>query len=291
VDRRRLEAGRDFDVVILGLSIGSFPFVCKDLIAASPRFRAMVDHVKTTQTQAVQLWFQGSLDRLGWQLDSPVLDGFAGPFDTWADMSHLLPRERWPAEGAPRSIAYLCSSLEDDERVPSRRTVRYPAHQADRVKADAITWLTESAHRIWPSVAPAPGASGFDWSLLVDPEDRKGVARLEAQYWQATLSPSERYVLAVPGSSRHRLRADESGFANLVLAGDWVRTGMNVGCVEAAVMAGMQASRAISGWPETIEGDERRRRPRGRLRRRRRRETPGERRRRRRDGSPRRPGG
>src|SRR5262249_50815715 len=61
VERRRLEAGRDFDRVILGISIGAFPFVCKQLIAARPRFRAMVEHVKTTQTQAVQLWFEGSL--------------------------------------------------------------------------------------------------------------------------------------------------------------------------------------------------------------------------------------
>ena len=52
------------------------------------------------------------------------------------------------------------------------------------------------------------------------------------------------------------LRADASGFENLVLAGDWVRNGMNVGCVEGAVMGGMQAARAISGWPETIVGDE-----------------------------------
>ena len=35
----------------------------------------------------------------------------------------------------------------------------------------------------------------------------------------------------------------------------WLRTGLDSGCVEAAVMAGMQASRAISAYPATIPGD------------------------------------
>jgi uncharacterized protein with NAD-binding domain and iron-sulfur cluster len=250
--QRWLEAGRDFDKVILGISIGAFPFICKQLIAADDRFRAMVENVRTTQTQAVQLWFEGPLESLGWKLGSPVLDGFAGPFDTWADMSHLLPRERWPA-GAPQTLAYLCSRLEDERRVPVADAA-YPEEQAARVKENAIDWLNESAHGLWPAVAQAKG--GFDWSSLADPEGRRGMDRLDAQYWQATMSPSERYVLSVPGSTKFRLRANESGFENLVLAGDWVRTGLNVGCAEGAVMAGMQAARAISGWPERIVGDE-----------------------------------
>jgi uncharacterized protein with NAD-binding domain and iron-sulfur cluster len=51
------------------------------------------------------------------------------------------------------------------------------------------------------------------------------------------------------------LRTDQSGFSNLFLTGDWIKTGINAGCVEAAVMAGMQTSRAISGYPAVIEGE------------------------------------
>jgi uncharacterized protein with NAD-binding domain and iron-sulfur cluster len=61
-------------------------------------------------------------------------------------------------------------------------------------------------------------------------------------------------VLSVPGSSKYRLRAGESGFSNLYLAGDWVRTSLNAGCVEAAVMAGMDAAAALSGDPIHIVG-------------------------------------
>jgi uncharacterized protein with NAD-binding domain and iron-sulfur cluster len=36
---------------------------------------------------------------------------------------------------------------------------------------------------------------------------------------------------------------------NLVLAGDWIYTGLNVGSVEGTVMGGRLASYAVSGYP------------------------------------------
>jgi uncharacterized protein with NAD-binding domain and iron-sulfur cluster len=46
-----------------------------------------------------------------------------------------------------------------------------------------------------------------------------------------------------------RLEAGASGFAGLVLAGDWIHTGLNVGCVEATVMSGRLAANAVTGRP------------------------------------------
>ena len=37
---------------------------------------------------------------LGWPMASAVTDTYSEPMDTWADMTHLLPRETWSA--APR---------------------------------------------------------------------------------------------------------------------------------------------------------------------------------------------
>jgi hypothetical protein len=62
-------------------------------------------------------------------------------------------------------------------------------------------------------------------------------------------------ALSAVGSSASRMASAGSGLSNLFLAGDWPKTGLDCGCVEAAVMGGMQASRAISGYPETIPGD------------------------------------
>jgi len=73
--------------------------------------------------------------------------------------------------------------------------------------------------------------------------------QIVSDYYRANIDPSERYVLSVPGSTRYRLRANESGLSNVILAGDWIRNGFNAGCVEAAVMSGIQAANAIAGQP------------------------------------------
>jgi uncharacterized protein with NAD-binding domain and iron-sulfur cluster len=72
-------------------------------------------------------------------------------------------------------------------------------------------------------------------------------------------------VQSLPGTGRHRLRADRSGWANLVLAGDWINCGLDAGCIEAAVLSGLEAANVVLGRPLTagvlgalygLEGDE-----------------------------------
>ena len=81
--------------------------------------------------------------------------------------------------------------------------------------------------------------------MLVDLKNQQGQKRFYSQYWRVNIDPSERYVLSVPGSTKYRLKTDESGFDNLYLTGDWIDNGYNSGCVEATVMSAMQAARAI----------------------------------------------
>jgi predicted short-subunit dehydrogenase-like oxidoreductase (DUF2520 family) len=109
-----------------------------------------------------------------------------------------------------------------------------------------------SAYGLWPNAAQ-PGS--FDWSVLTDPNRRSGTDRLDAQFWRANVDPTECCVLSSAGTTQSRLAADESGFENLFLAGEAVRTNLNQTCVEDAVMSGMAASRAICGSPATIVGE------------------------------------
>ncbi len=89
--------------------------------------------------------------------------------------------------------------------------------------------------------------SGFAWHLLSGVNGERGASALATQHVSVNIDPSDRYVQSVPGSDRYRLRSDESGYDNLVLAGDWTDCGMNAGCIEAAVMSGLEAANALLG--------------------------------------------
>src|SRR5262249_25260140 len=100
-----------------------------------------------------------------------------------------------------------------------------------------------------------PGTGPLEWTALVDSAGGVGEARFDTQFWRANIDPTERYVLSVTGGTAHRLPADGSGFADPYPAGGSTRNGLNAGCVEAAVISGLQASRAICGHPQVIVGE------------------------------------
>jgi uncharacterized protein with NAD-binding domain and iron-sulfur cluster len=244
-----LRRGEDFDILVLGISVAALAPICGELIedAGNPRFGTMITNAHTTMTQAFQLWLHRPLERLGWQFDqNSVMTGFVEPLDTYANMTHLLPREAWPRDMHVEDIAYFCGVLED-------RPDETQKDADERVRKQAMAYLDGQVQTIWPDSGTR---DGFDWRLLVDEQRGEGPERFSAQFWRANLQPSERYVLTPPGSVEHRLQASESGYENLFLAGDWTKTGLDGGCVEAAVMSGMQAARAICGAPEAVIGED-----------------------------------
>ena len=250
-----LRRGRDFDQVIFGIGVGALPLLAPRLLERSPAMAAAAGKLRTVATQAYQVWLDHDLAQLGWthqpKGQQPVMTGFSEPYDTWAPMDQVLAREAWPAPHAPRTVSYFCSAL-PIAHYPPRSDSGFPARCAALAREGALRQLDGRIQALWPN-AGTPGA--FPWNWLVDPAGRSGPARFDGQYWRANVDPSERYVLSVAGSTRYRPAAGQSGFSNLVLAGDWIKTGIDAGCVEAAVMAGMQASRAISGYPAVIEGE------------------------------------
>jgi uncharacterized protein with NAD-binding domain and iron-sulfur cluster len=220
-----LRRGGDFDVVVLGISVaGLSDSMVGSLRTASPRFAQMIDGATHVATQAMQLWMTKTGEQLGWtDPHDAMLISYARPFNSWVNMTHLLPKEAWPA--AVNSLHYLCDELRPGEGT----TV------AD-VKANAIAWITSKGSYAWPN---------FTWADLHDPTGGAGSARMDFQYFRANRIGSDRYVTVGPGSLQHRLAPGESGFRNLALAGDWVRTQLSAGCLEAATTGGLGAGEAI----------------------------------------------
>jgi len=258
VEEWTLEPGPE-DRVVLGISLGALGPICEELGRASADWSRLLRELPSMQTQAAQLWFTPDQAGLGWNTPGypddrrPVMVAAPELMDVWADMSHGLPQERWGAQ-APRCVMYYCGPLPGDllhQRPAAEAGV--PAEALAQVRAETRRWLCASASALWPACAPPGG--GFDWNHLHDPRNAAGEARLDAQYLRANIDPSERYVLSPKGANRCRLPSDASGFDNLVLAGDWTRTAINAGCVEATVISGMSASRALCGYPRQIHGE------------------------------------
>src|SRR5258708_5211087 len=155
-------------------------------------------------------------------------------------MSHLLPLEEW-GQNRPKQIAYLCGVMKDEDSQPPPTDTLFPARAHDKTKASAVEFLRSHLLYLLPECKNPQG--DFDWSFL-HADGTEGEDRLASQYWRANIDPSERYVLAVAGSTKYRLPVDGSGFKNLVLAGDWLLNGLNTpGCIETSVISGRQAAR------------------------------------------------
>ncbi len=250
--RRTLRVTKDFDFVVLGLGVGAVPHACRELVASNARWRNMAANVTTVATQAFQLWLREDIQALGWEAPPVTLSAFAKPFDTWADMGQLIPAEDWPRP--PMTVAYFCGALPETEW-----NARPQSSEASRsaVRDKAVAFLETEARHLWPRAFDSRGR--FRWDLLVAPNGAAGRSepgkrlagklRFGTQFWTANVNPSERYTQSLPGSIEYRISPLDDFFDNLTIAGDWTDCGLNLGCVEAAVMSGRLAAHALTGAP------------------------------------------
>lgn len=271
---RVLEAGRDFHMAVLAVGLGAVRCLKGNLVE-QPRWKAMQQHVKTVATQAFQLWMRKDMASLGWTEPPLTLSGFAKPFDTWCDMTHIVPAENWTVSPMPLSVAYLCGArpelphpadsalwkkygsadlmaMAPRERARALQEIRDEENRLrDALKNDAIAFLETHMHHLWPEVRTRSG--GFDWSVLVDakhPDEPDPTVRaFDSQFWSTCVNPSDRYVLTVPGSTAYRISPLDDTYANLTVAGDWTDCSFHGGCIEAAVISGRLASHALTGLP------------------------------------------
>jgi uncharacterized protein with NAD-binding domain and iron-sulfur cluster len=236
-----LEDGTDFDVALLAISLDGVEDVGAAL-TRDRRWQDLFDHMATTQSMSAQLWFDRSLEELGWTQGSVPADAAPEPLDVWGDRTELIPLEDW-GRAAPRSLQYVCAAMPGNlaRRPPTDHGV--PAEADAQVEAITAAWLEDASQAMFPAARTSGGT--FDWSLLHDEAGGEARARLGAQYLRANIDPSERYVLSLPGTARYRLDAGETGYDNLVVAGDWTRTSWNVGCIEAAAESGVNAAAAV----------------------------------------------
>jgi len=227
--------------------------------SARPRLDAVADLIREHDPDVIALQEVRKAQArrvaalLGWRGPEGItLSGFVEPFDTWADMSHLLAEESWPgptSPTSPRALSYFCSVLPGTGAPPDRADTGYPARRREEVRQTAIRFLERDVHHLWPNAAHPK--AGFRWERLAvaDGPDAAGPARFASQFWTANVNPSDRYTLSLPGTAKSRISPLDNTYDNLILAGDWTACGLVAGCVEAAVISGRLAAHALAQSP------------------------------------------
>ena len=224
VEEITLQSETDFDDVVFGISLASVPYLCRELLT-DPKWQAMANKVETTRTMAFQVWMNKNLQELGWNDESPIMDAFVEPMDTWADMSQLIGSENYPV-GEVKNISYFCGPMQGG--IPPHSETETPERALQLVTDISQNSFKKYAEAWWPQ---------FDEHCVVD------------SFCRANIDPSERYVQSTKGSTQYRLPGYQSGFSNLYLAGDWTLNGLNAGCVEAATISGKIVGNVLSGNP------------------------------------------
>ena len=207
------------------------PIVLPELIERSPRWRAMVDHVATVATQSLQLWLRRRESELG--LAASGRDGQRLRARRSTPTPSMTPPARargWAARTAPGDARLLLrraagAAPTADPQAAERRRAR------QRGRASS----TPLRRHFWPA---RRARRGFRWDLLCGEGDGGGERTAGQPVLDAPTSTRPTATCSRCRAARPRLRADESGYDNLVLAGDWTNCGLNAGCIEAAVMAG-----------------------------------------------------
>ncbi len=232
-----------------------------------PEWKRMVEHVKSVQTLSAQLWLKEDLRRLGWDGPEPLLSLFVEPYNTWADMSQVLCFEDWPPGLEPRDVGYFTGAQSGPTDPPDPKDKEFPIRMKEAAKRDFLGFLKGEDRNppgepgvgglttLLPNAVDPDDPRVVDWSLLVDPKNRHGVGRLDAQYWRSNCGPSERCTLSLPNTNQYRMKAGETGYDNLFVTGDWTDNNLYLAFMEAAFQSGILTARAVADKPFPIIGE------------------------------------
>jgi uncharacterized protein with NAD-binding domain and iron-sulfur cluster len=241
------------DRAVLAVPLPCIPRIAPALAAREPFASALTD-LPGVATMAAQWWTTTTSEELHLMHvpgDFRLCGGAAVPPVGIADMSDVLATEQWSGTDAPKGLYYVCGPMYHRGDWPPFTDHDTPERFRDRAVAIVRQWMRTAV-----SVMPGAGTSplipeGFDPACIapVAGVDLPGEARMENMYVRANIDPNELYVMSPPGAVGSRPLATGSGLTNLALASDWIFTGINIGSFEGAVISGMLASNALTGFP------------------------------------------
>lgn len=274
-ESKSLKAGQDYDTVLLGIPVPTLrygsPDVCKPIFdeptnpTRASAWKNMAMTIQSTQVMSAQLWFEKSLEEMGfirseWGLgeinNAPNIVSYAYPVFSLLDQTQFLEREDWPSSNLPKTVIAYTNSMLDLDSLTDPPEEIHTIHYI-RIQEAMRQWLWDNMGWLLKGTERLGAPTGIDWTVLTgeNPQD-SGVDKYDYQFMMSTLNPSDRYVNAAPypTGENPRIKPDESGYENLYLAGDWTDYGYNFGYMEGTILSGLIASNAIQKLDHTGEG-------------------------------------
>lgn len=244
-----LRQGDDFDAVILAVPPPALRSACEPLtrvVAGSPyqpraqRWSQLLSEVRSVQVMSAQFYFREDKETLGLTAQrfglpkehaAPNVVTYAEPVFSWLDQTHFAVHDQRAVR--PRFVAAFTNSIADDPAFTIKH--EQARHVMKQWFARYWAWFTPNAFN--------QAGELVDESLLCDDATKSA---FNQQFFFASDNPSDRYITAPPGQpARARIRPEESGFANLFLAGDWTDFGANFGYMEGTIESANQAVVAL----------------------------------------------
>jgi hypothetical protein len=243
--------GEEFDYVVWAIPPSMITLIGDERMKRT--WKNVWEKLPTTATQAAQIWLTKDTKDLGWPREGlkPAATvryasaSFPHPLNGCVAFDDVIQQEAWGRDG-PKGLFYLCGQIQNlvgdthsEARIRVRSTASASLHGIGN-------FLVKGRARL----PDRPDEQALDFDLLYDPgRDHTGEERLVHQYFRANVEPHQAYVQAPPTSIGGRLDTWDSRYGNLVIAGDWVRTGFNLGSFESAVTGGKLAAFALVGAP------------------------------------------
>ena len=250
-----LRRGEDFDIIVYGIPVGSLPFLCGELLEKSPSLRATNECIERAPSLQIQLW--GNFDLHKWA--DPEMQFQYRLFDPLKEKEislvyengGVVKTEDW-TNLKPEHLLYT-TFLYNLEEIQGRNHTSFPEEEIDKAKQFAM----QNVLKVLKNISPNSFQDGvFNWTLLTDPENRTGVERFDSQYIRLNINPSDHFTQIRINSSQYRITTDGAGIDNIYFTGDWIQNGLNHGSIESAVTSGLLTSKAISGYPEEVFGEQ-----------------------------------
>lgn len=237
--------GVDFDWIVCAMPAPETAFVLRNITGIAAL--EAIEKIPTVATLHLQTWFVSSLHQLGWTMQSRVLGGFPQPLNSMLTDESILAIEPWPAP-RPRGLLYMSGPFGGGWSVNSEDPAARIASDA-AAYSEAKNFVTHQLPKVLTNATISAGT--FDFNTLhapLHPADR-----MKDQYVRGNIDRAARYTFMKPGTLKWRPPAYVPEVRNLVFAGDWVKTGVDIPCIEGCVTSGLQAANAILDPSDQIE--------------------------------------